>query len=150
MTGGADHPPRDDIENEIKQLRAEGGVRTPKVPLGSGSPWMEEQALRLARQEAQIDAILGSEANELPVFPWKVLQAAAEQVKAYDAYHSTTMKGYRIPREVSDAIIAGSPLPGRAPGQRNVAGGDGRFRVTRWHSTRFFGGRVIRQPPIPI
>jgi Fic family protein len=39
------------------------------------------------------------------------LRAGAEQVKAYDAYHSTTMEGYRISREISDAIVRGDPLP---------------------------------------
>jgi hypothetical protein len=30
-------------------------------------------------------------------------------VKALDAYHSTTMEGYRISREISDAIVRGEP-----------------------------------------
>jgi hypothetical protein len=40
-----------------------------------------------------------------------VLRANAEKNKAYDAYHSTTMEGYRISREISDAIVRGEPLP---------------------------------------
>jgi Fic family protein len=77
---------------------------------GSGSPWLDEQAMRLARQEAQIDEVIGAQSRRLEPFPWRALRANAEQVKAYDAYHSTTMEGYRISREASDAIIRGEPL----------------------------------------
>jgi hypothetical protein len=90
-------------------------IQVPQVlreaPRGSGSPWMDEQAMRLARQEAQIQALIGKHAAKLPVFPWRTLRSHAEQAKAYDAYHSTTMEGYRISREASDAILRGEPLP---------------------------------------
>jgi len=36
----------------------------------------------------------------------------AQEAKAYDAYHSTTMEGYRISADVVEAIINGRPLPG--------------------------------------
>jgi hypothetical protein len=78
---------------------------------GSGSPWLDEQAMRLARQEAQIEEVMGTQGRRLEPFPWRTLRANAEQVKAYDAYHSTTMEGYQISREASDAIIRGEPLP---------------------------------------
>jgi hypothetical protein len=78
---------------------------------GSGSPWLDEQAMRLARQESQIEEAIGTKIRRLESFPWQALRANAEQVKAYDAYHSTTMEGYRISREASDAIIRGEPLP---------------------------------------
>jgi hypothetical protein len=78
---------------------------------GSGSPWLDEQAMRLARQEAEIKALVGDGIRRLPRFGWSVLSANAEQNKAYDAYHSTTMEGYRISREISDAIVRGEPLP---------------------------------------
>jgi Fic family protein len=42
---------------------------------------------------------------------WRTLRASAEQVKAHDAYHSTTMEGYRISREISDSIVRGETLP---------------------------------------
>jgi Fic family protein len=77
---------------------------------GTGSPWLDEQAMRLARQEAEIRALLGREIARLPTFKWPALRANAEQNKAYDAYHSTTMEGYRISREISDAIVRGEPL----------------------------------------
>lgn len=91
-------------------------IQVPQVlqhtPRGSGSPWLDEQAMRLARQEAETLAVIGAQAKELSTFPWRTLRAGAEQVKAYDAYHSTTMEGYRISREISDAIVRGEPLPG--------------------------------------
>ena len=90
-------------------------VQVPSVlqhaPRGSGSPWLDEQAMRLARQETEIHAVIGTQVKALPTFPWRTLRAGAEQVKAYDAYHSTTMEGYRISREISDAIVRGDPLP---------------------------------------
>lgn len=78
---------------------------------GSGSPWSDEQAMRLARQEKEIRDLVGAQAKTLPTFPWRALRASAEQLKAYDAYHSTTMEGYRISRETSDAIVRGESLP---------------------------------------
>ncbi len=82
-----------------------------EIERGSGSPWLDEQAMRLARQESQIEQAIGMQSRRLESFPWRALRANAEQVKAYDAYHSTTMEGYRISREASDAIIRGEPLP---------------------------------------
>lgn len=78
---------------------------------GTGSPWLDAQAMRLARQEAEAGRIVGSAVPELPKFNWSTLQANAEENKAYDAYHSTTMEGYRISRDISDAIVRGEPLP---------------------------------------
>jgi Fic family protein len=77
---------------------------------GSGSPWLDEQAMRLARQEAAIKAVVGKALTRLATFRWPTLSANAEQNKAYDAYHSTTMEGYRISREISDAIVRGESL----------------------------------------
>jgi hypothetical protein len=72
---------------------------------------LDEQAMRLARQETEIRDLVGAQAKTLPTFPWRALRMSAEQVKAYDAYHSTTMEGYRISREISDSIVRGEPLP---------------------------------------
>jgi hypothetical protein len=83
-----------------------------EIPRGSGSPWLDEQIMRLIRQEAEIQELIGTQAKGLPTFPWGALRAGAEQVKANDAYHSTAMEGYRISREISDAIVRGEPMPG--------------------------------------
>jgi Fic/DOC family len=79
---------------------------------GTGSPWLDEQAMRLVRQRAEIDELIGDASARLPTHSWRTLRVNAEQVKAHDAYHSTTMEGYRISREISDAIIRGEPFPG--------------------------------------
>ncbi len=90
-------------------------IVVPKVlrdaPRGTGSPWLDEQAMRLAREETEALRVLGDADTELPTFGWNLLRAQAEENKAYDAYHSTTMEGYRISREISDAIVRGEPLP---------------------------------------
>jgi Fic family protein len=91
-----------------------------QAPRGSGSPWMDEQAMRLERQEGEIQELIGAQIKALPTFPWRTLQASAEEVKAYDAYHSTTMEGYRISREISDAIVRGEPLPGGPQNQETL------------------------------
>lgn len=83
-----------------------------EMPRGSSSPWLDAQAMRLARQESEVHRIVGRTAARLPRFNWATLRANAEENKAYDAYHSTTMEGYRISREISDAIVRGEPLPG--------------------------------------
>jgi Fic family protein len=72
------------------------------------------------RQESQCQRIVGAVAAQLPKFIWSFLQSNAEQNKAYDAYHSTTMEGYRITREISDAIVRGEPLPGGPQDQKTL------------------------------
>ena len=86
---------------------------------GTGSPWLDAQAMRLAREQMEVHRIVGDVASELPRFNWNLLRAQAEENKAYDAYHSTTMEGYRISREISDAIVRGEPLPD-GPHDRNT------------------------------
>jgi Fic family protein len=91
-------------------------IQVPQIlqdaPRGIGSPWLDEQSVRLARQEAEIREAINPEANGISTFPWRTLRTSAELMKAYDAYHSTTMEGYTISREISDAIVRGEPLPG--------------------------------------
>lgn len=87
---------------------------------GAGSPWLDAQAMRLARGEMEAHPIVGKVASELRRFNWTQLRAQAEENKAYDAYHSTTMEGYRISREVSDAIVRGDPLPDGPQDQKTL------------------------------
>jgi Fic/DOC family len=91
-----------------------------EAPRGVGSPWLDEQAMRLAREEAEVHRLVGDVASELPRFDWNLLRAQAEENKAYDAYHSTTMEGYRISRETSDAIVRGEPLPDGPQDQKTL------------------------------
>jgi hypothetical protein len=80
-------------------------------PRASGSPWLDEQAMRLERQSAEIPKLLKSQIAALPSFRLPRLIANAVQAKAYDAYHSTTMEGYRISPDVVHAIVRADPLP---------------------------------------
>ena len=81
-------------------------------PRGSATPWLDEQAMRLERQATEVTRLVGERAAGLPTFPRARLLAHAQEAKAYDAYHSTTMEGYRISADVVEAIINGRPLPG--------------------------------------
>ena len=80
-----------------------------QIPVGTGTPWTDAQQTRLARQVAEVDALLSTSWANPPVFKRRDLLAHARAAKAYDAYHSTTMEGYRISRKTSDAIVAGRP-----------------------------------------
>jgi Fic family protein len=75
----------------------------------SASPWMDSQRMRLARQSDEVAAAFKE--VDIPTFTAEVIAAHALNAKAYDAYHSTTMEGYRITPEVVDAIVAGNALP---------------------------------------
>jgi len=75
-----------------------------------GSPWLDEQAMRLARQAREVAEIVGT--PDLTQRPIARLIANAREAKAYDAYHSTTMEGYRISPEAVESILRGDPLPG--------------------------------------
>jgi Fic family protein len=65
--------------------------------------------MRLARQSDEVTAAF--DGIDVSTFPPEVIEAHALDAKAYDAYHSTTMEGYRITPEVVDAIVAGNALP---------------------------------------
>jgi|GEM_PF-1043022 len=78
----------------------------------TGEPaWVDEQRLRLARQGDEVASIVAPGLGALSRMPLQRLLAHARRVKAYDAYHNTTMEGYRISREVAEAIVNGEPMP---------------------------------------
>ena len=77
---------------------------------GGGSPWVDAQMMRLARQTREADALIGAEAVALPTFAFRRLAANARQSKVFDAYHSTTMEGYRISPEIAEAIVRGDAM----------------------------------------
>jgi hypothetical protein len=78
---------------------------------GSGSPWIDRQAMTLARFRDAIEPIVANQAGAPPDLTFRQLLGQARRAKTYDAYHNTTLEGYRIPREKSDAVVAGGPLP---------------------------------------
>lgn len=80
------------------------------IARGTGTSWTDEQQMRLARENAEIATTLAPYLEGLPRLTQRQLLSHAQQAKAYDAYHNTTLEGYRITKELSDAIVAGEPL----------------------------------------
>ncbi len=78
-------------------------------------PWLDRQAATFARFGAEIERELGDEEAGLPRFGQDVLLRQAREAKAYDAYHSTTIEGYRIRPEEVSAVIRGSMVGGHDP-----------------------------------
>ena len=90
------------------------------LPRGTGHPWLDRQIMTLERfrwvLEEQLDARVGSP----PQLTVGRLVGNARQAKQYDAYHNTTMEGYRISREVSDAAVKGTPPDGPMTSQEQL------------------------------
>src|SRR5437762_40440 len=89
-----------------------------------GAAWLRHLILRTPDVEAAVEKnprpVSPKRVSALPKFKWQSIRADAQQNKAYDAYHSTTMEGYRISREVSDAIVRGEPLPDGPQDQKTL------------------------------
>ncbi len=81
------------------------------VPRGAGSPWLDRQMMTLERFRGELNPLLSTRVGPAPRLTLRTLIGNARQAKQYDAYHNTTMEGYRISREVSDAVINGTVLP---------------------------------------
>ncbi|MGI8507848.1 MAG: Fic family protein [Gemmatimonadaceae bacterium] len=82
------------------------------APRGTGEPWLDRQAMTLERFRAELDALLEERVGPAPGLRLSTLIGNARQAKQYDAYHNTTMEGYRISEAVSDAVVSGKPLTG--------------------------------------
>jgi Fic family protein len=67
--------------------------------------------MTLVRFRDVLDAILPAAVGPAPKISTRRLIAHARRAKSYDAYHNTTLEGYRISREMSDAVVNGDPLP---------------------------------------
>jgi len=78
-------------------------------------PWLDRQAANFARFRSQIADALGKAEAELPRFGRDELLVQAREAKAYDAYHSTTIEGYRIRPEEVSAVISGTMVGGHDP-----------------------------------
>lgn len=81
----------------------------------SNQPWLDRQAAAFARFSDDAERDLQDVEASLPRFPRDVLLAHARAAKAYDAYHSTTIEGYRIRAEEVSAIIRGTAVGGHDP-----------------------------------
>jgi hypothetical protein len=87
-------------------------------PRGTATPWLDQQLMRLDRQLAEVTSVIS--APKFEQFAASNLIAHARESKAYDAYHSTTMEGYRISPETVEAIVRGEPLPDGPRDQKSL------------------------------
>ncbi|HEV7589885.1 MAG TPA: Fic family protein, partial [Longimicrobium sp.] len=78
-------------------------------------PWLDRQAATFARFRREIEEAVGEAESRLPRFGREALLAQAREAKAYDAYHSTTIEGYRIRPEEVSAVISGMMVGGHDP-----------------------------------
>lgn len=78
-------------------------------------PWLDRQAAAFARFRADAEREIGEAEAALPRFERPPLLENARAAKAYDAYHSTTIEGYRIRPEEVSAVIRGTMVGGHDP-----------------------------------
>jgi Fic family protein len=78
-------------------------------------PWLDRQAATFSRFRADAEREIGDVEAELPRFERALLLENARAAKAYDAYHSTTIEGYRIRPEEVSAVIRGTMVGGHDP-----------------------------------
>lgn len=108
-------------------------------------PWLDRQAAAFARFQADIENESGEREAGLPRFDREVLLRQAREAKAYDAYHSTTIEGYRIRPEEVSAVIRGAPVGGHDPEEvraRMAVAGYSRAFETVLAAVREAPGRV--------
>ncbi len=95
---------------------ATGVGRLITIPVGletmprGATAWLDRHSLMMAEFRTKIAGAIGTRSAALPRASLARVLRAAKAAKAYDAYHSTTIEGYRITREQADAIVAGRPL----------------------------------------
>lgn len=78
-------------------------------------PWLDRQAVTFRRFVDQVLEEVAATEDALPRFQREVLLEHARAAKAYDAYHSTTMEGYRITPEEVSALLRGARVAGHDP-----------------------------------
>ncbi|HEU0051549.1 MAG TPA: Fic family protein [Longimicrobium sp.] len=79
------------------------------------NPWLDRQAATFARFRDQVEARVEERERSLRRFDRAELLGQARAAKAYDAYHSTTIEGYRISPDEVSAVIRGVPVGGHDP-----------------------------------
>jgi len=85
------------------------------LAITSGQPWLERQAAKWVQLAAELKQIAARREAALAKIPAKSLLVHARKMKSYDAYHSTTIEGYRITQEEADALLRGESYQGRTP-----------------------------------
>jgi len=81
----------------------------------SHQPWLDRQAATFARFRELVEAAAEEVESALPRFSRDDLLLQAREAKAYDAYHSTTIEGYRIRPEEVSAVLSGTNVGGHDP-----------------------------------
>ena len=76
-------------------------------PRGSDRPWLDRQRMTFARFEETLDVLFAHRIPPVPPLTMTQRLLDARLAKQYDTYHNTTMEGYRISKEVSDAVVTG-------------------------------------------
>jgi len=79
------------------------------------APWLDRHASTFARMHRELREALEEREDDLPHFPFEQLEEQARAAKSYDAYHSTTIEGYRISPEEASAVLRGEPVAGQDP-----------------------------------
>lgn len=79
------------------------------------APWLDRHGSTFARMRRVLKEALEKREDELPRFPLEQLKEQARAAKSYDAYHSTTIEGYRISPEEASAVLRNEPVAGQDP-----------------------------------
>lgn len=99
-------------------------IRVPAVlteaPRGSDRPWLDRQRMTLARLRETLDPLFSHRLPPAPALTMTQRIAEARLAKQYDTYHNTTMEGYRISKEASDAVVSGKTGRAQAMSQNEL------------------------------
>jgi Fic family protein len=108
-------------------------------------PWLDRQAATFARFAETITTEIERTETQPARFSRVSLLVQAREAKAYDAYHSTTIEGYRIRPEEVSAVISGMSVGGHDPEEvrsRMAVAGYSRAFETVLETVRDAPGRV--------
>lgn len=79
------------------------------------SAWLDHHAATLSQFYDRIGTATAETDRGLLSLPLSDLLEQAREAKSYDAYHSTTIEGYRITPEEVSAVLRNEPVEGNAP-----------------------------------
>jgi Fic family protein len=83
----------------------------------AGTAWQERHAATYAHFRDVIGGLIARLEREAHRASTATLLEQAREAKTYDAYHSTTIEGYRISPEEVSAVLRNRPVAGQAPEQ---------------------------------
>lgn len=79
--------------------------------------WLERHAATYAHFRAILSTLMARLERESPRFSISALLDRTREAKTYDAYHSTTIEGYRLTPEEVSAVLRNEPVAGHDPEQ---------------------------------